>query len=207
MNDNNETLKNKVDAESVESKVLEPKVESEVNEKLPPSRCQRNVKRGAVAVLACAALMGAFCLGYAVNEVDGVPQKAVVAQNDNALCPFVRDVALRPVVVPYFQPDALNAILPDLPRITTRDSAKAVVVTANLPALKPENVKVKIQGHNLFINADQEKDKIARAGSDTQEQCNMSTFQATLPLPRNIQSDKMHTSFNNGVLTVSIPKT
>lgn len=178
---------------------------AEQNEKVHVKPILRNAT---VAVLAGVALVMSFLAGYAVNDAIP-PQQQVVMQRNMPAQRLIDFAAVHPEFL-AFQPDRLDAImpmLPDLPTIATNDTARAVVVTANLPTVKPENVKVKIRGHELVINADQERDKCVNAGKNSQEQCTMSAFQATLPLPSNIQADKMHSNIKDGVLTISIPKT
>lgn len=221
MNANNENLNNdNVNVEQVQEPVdskVEPHFVPEDQQVTKTQPILQNgkvhtkpiLRNAAIGVLASVALVMSFLAGYVVNDAIP-PQQCQLAIERNVPARRLIDLAAVHPEFFAFQPDRLEAILPMLPpipTIATKDTPKAVVVTANLPAIKAENVKVRIQGRELLINANQEKDKCVNAGKNAEEQCNMTTFQATLPLPRNIQSDKMQTNMKDGVLTISIPKT
>jgi HSP20 family molecular chaperone IbpA len=166
-------------------------------------------KRWLVVAVAGTALVAAFAIGFATNSAVDYNHH----HNHRLIAACPQDVfnAVNNVqpdwVAPLWQPVEDN-MLPLIPKISTNDSAKQVVVTANIPAMNADNVKVRVEGRSLMISARQEKDKIInRDRKNAQEQCAMSTFQATLPLPQNIRPDKMQTNFKDGVLTISIPKT
>lgn len=173
-------------------------------------RRDRVTKKSIVALAAGASLVAAFALGYAVHRP--VVQPQVVALNqclaEHAL-PMFDDTLGSQWMLPFQQVERIdNELLADLPRVTTRDMPKSVVITAaNLPAARPQNLKVRVEGRALVVNAEQDKDQKLNAGKQAQQQRSVLSFEARVPLPANVQADKMQTNFKDGVLTVTLPKT
>ncbi len=161
-----------------------------------------------VAAVAGTALVASFALGFAMHNTfadqgragESCQRPAIVGVMDDTMAPdwFAP--------MPAWRAHDLSSVLSSVPRISTKNTSKSVVVTANLPAINPENLNVRIEGHSLLITG-QEHDKLVNHERNAQEQCAISSFQAALPLPQNVQPDKMQTNYRNGILTISIPKT
>ncbi len=83
----------------------------------------------------------------------------------------------------------------------------ALVVRAALPGMKPEDVDITLTGDTLTISGTfrEEREGNGEGGYVFQE-LRRGTFTRTVTLPTDLQSDKATAAFENGLLTLSIPK-
>ena len=90
--------------------------------------------------------------------------------------------------------------------VDVREDGDDILVRASLPGVNPDDIDVSIENHVLAIKAkttaDQERKEVGylikerRAGS----------FHRALQLPDTVDTDKAKTLYENGVLTVTLPK-
>ena len=82
-----------------------------------------------------------------------------------------------------------------------------LVVKASVPGVKPENLDVTVQGETLTIKGDMKEEREdQQQGRYHFRERRQGAFSRTLSLPFPIQSDKVQASFENGVLTLTLPK-
>ncbi len=80
----------------------------------------------------------------------------------------------------------------------------AVVIEASLPGVKPEDVNITIEGETVHIEA--ELPKPEHGGSHLLSERRFGKVGRDLVLNISVETDKASASFNNGVLTLTIPK-
>ena len=83
----------------------------------------------------------------------------------------------------------------------------SVIVEAQVPGIKEEDVEVTIEGNVLTINAskeetEEEKDKKKTVYKSTRQYC----FNYSTNLPRMVKGDKAEAEVENGVVKVTVPK-
>lgn len=81
-----------------------------------------------------------------------------------------------------------------------------VVVKAALPGVKPEDVEVTITGDTLTIKGETKAEEQVKREDYLYQEHRYGSFNRTLTLPSNLQSDKVDATFGNGILTLTIPK-
>jgi len=81
----------------------------------------------------------------------------------------------------------------------------AVVVEAILPGVKPERVDITVEGNTLSIAGDTSSMIPGREGLLLQE-IRRGRFVRTLALPAGLEPDKATATFEDGILTLRIPK-
>jgi HSP20 family protein len=82
----------------------------------------------------------------------------------------------------------------------------AVTVTAHLPGVKPEEVDITVEGETLTISGDTTQDTSEEKGSVLLHEIRRGRFIRTLTLPVGLEADKARATFEDGVLTLRIPK-
>ena len=92
------------------------------------------------------------------------------------------------------------------PAIDVHETPEAVVVTAALPGLKPEEVEITVTGQTLTLRGEFKADESVERGQYLYQERRYGTFHRQIQLPVRIQSDRAEASFENGVLTLHIPK-
>ena len=92
------------------------------------------------------------------------------------------------------------------PAVDVQETADEIVVTAALPGLKAEDVDITITGQSLSIRGEFKEDDKVERGQYLYRERRFGTFQRQLQLPVRVQSDAAAATFEDGVLTLSIPK-
>jgi HSP20 family protein len=107
-------------------------------------------------------------------------------------------------VRPYFGWAAKEHEVPALP-LDVLSTDEALVVTANVPGLSPEDVDITIEGDTLTIRGEL-KPAVTENGNWIIQERYHGLFRRILTLNVPIQSDKAEASFKDGVLTLTLPK-
>jgi HSP20 family protein len=84
-------------------------------------------------------------------------------------------------------------------------TADEVTVKASLPGVKPKDVDISITGDTLTIKGEAKAQEIKQEDYLCQE-WRYGAFARSVTLPGALKTDKVEATFENGVLTVSIPK-
>lgn len=81
-----------------------------------------------------------------------------------------------------------------------------VVVTASVPGFKPEDIDVTIEDNVLTINAKTESDEETAEERFIVRERRSGAFHRSIRLPESVNADEAATTYEHGVLTVSLPK-
>jgi HSP20 family protein len=81
-----------------------------------------------------------------------------------------------------------------------------VVVQAILPGVKPEEVEITMEGSTLTVSGDTTVTNDGKEGSMLLQEIRRGRFMRTLSLPAGLEPDKAKATFEDGVLTLRIPK-
>ena len=103
-----------------------------------------------------------------------------------------------------FGAPSLLGRMPAWPSIEVVQSEKDVRISAELPGLDEKNVEVLVDDDVLTIRGEK------RSETEDQErrfsERYYGRFERVIPLPFAVKEDKVEASFNNGVLTITLPK-
>ncbi len=93
-----------------------------------------------------------------------------------------------------------------MPALDMYQTGDDVVVKAALPGLKPEDVQISVTANVLTLRGEfkQENDK-KEATYHIREQ-RFGSFERSVMLPTDVQTDKAKADFENGILTITLPK-
>lgn len=81
-----------------------------------------------------------------------------------------------------------------------------LVVEANLPGVKPEEVDITVEGNTLTLAGETRSARKEDGGSTLISEIHRGAFSRTLTLPAGLEPDKATATFEDGVLTLRIPK-
>jgi HSP20 family protein len=106
-----------------------------------------------------------------------------------------------------FLPTMLRAPLPApwTPNIEVFYLGGAIVVRAELPGLKKEEITVKIVKGALTIEGERKYEKEATKKGYFTTECAYGTFYRRIPLPEEVKAGEVKATFKNGLLEVTIP--
>jgi len=88
--------------------------------------------------------------------------------------------------------------------IETKDN---VVVKLSAPGVKPEDIDIAVVGDTLTIRGETKSEEQFEEASYICKERHFGSFQRTFSLPVSVASDKAKAEFDNGVLTLTLPKT
>ena len=92
-----------------------------------------------------------------------------------------------------------------IPLDVVRDG-EAVVVRASIPGVKPEDVKVTIDESVLTVTGHTETEQTTEQGTYLMRERRTGSFRRSLRLPDSVDAEKAVSTYEAGVLTVTLPK-
>jgi HSP20 family protein len=92
------------------------------------------------------------------------------------------------------------------PALDVHETGDEIVVSAALPGLKPEDVDITITGQTLSIRGEFKADEKVERDQYLYRERRYGTFHRQLQLPVRVQGDAASATFEDGVLTLTIPK-
>jgi HSP20 family protein len=85
-------------------------------------------------------------------------------------------------------------------------TANDVVVKASLPGFKPEEVDISVTGDTLTLKGEHKEEKETKEEDYFYRERRYGSFSRTVTIPVGVKSDKAEATFENGVLTLTLPK-
>ena len=93
-----------------------------------------------------------------------------------------------------------------IPAIDVYEKEKSLVVEATLAGLKPEEVNISIKDDLLIIEGKREISSEVDEKNYYRKEVRSGLFHRTISLPFSVQGKKAEASFENGLLTINLPK-
>jgi HSP20 family protein len=91
------------------------------------------------------------------------------------------------------------------PTVEIKEMEGKLVVSADLPGLKKEDVKVEVTPEALVVEGERKQEKEEKKEGYYHSERSYGRFYRSIPLPEGAELDKAAAEFTNGVLEVSIP--
>lgn len=92
------------------------------------------------------------------------------------------------------------------PCIDVTESDQEYKVSAELPGLDDNDIKVTLANDVLTISGEKKKEIEDKGQNYYRMEHSYGSFQRSIPLPPDIETDKIDATFKKGVLTISLPK-
>lgn len=87
------------------------------------------------------------------------------------------------------------------------ESAEAYTVLASLPGVPADDINVTLHDNVLTISAEMPKLELAEGHRRLVQERNYGTFSRSIKLPQAIDADHVNAAYDNGVITLTLPKT
>lgn len=94
-----------------------------------------------------------------------------------------------------------------IPRLDVTEDDKAFTVKAELPGMSEQELDLSLSGDVLTLRGEKKEEKEEKNKNHYYCERSYGTFMRTVPLPRQVDTDKASANFNKGVLTITLPKT
>ena len=93
------------------------------------------------------------------------------------------------------------------PAVEIFEEKDDVVVKAELPGMKKEDLDLNISENLLTIKGEKKKEEEVKEKGYYYSERSYGSFTRTVELPKEVQTDKVRASFKDGVLEIRVPKT
>jgi HSP20 family protein len=94
------------------------------------------------------------------------------------------------------------------PLVDIRDVENQIIVEADIPGFKKEDITIEVTPETIDISAEHKEEKEEKKEGKylRRERCAYK-FYRQIPLPSPIDTEKIDSTFTNGTLTLTLPKT
>ena len=86
------------------------------------------------------------------------------------------------------------------------ETEDAVVVKSAIPGIKPEDIDISLTGDTLTIKGETKFEEEVEEENYVRREMRYGSFVRTLSIPTSVVVDKADAEFENGVLTLTLPK-
>ncbi len=93
------------------------------------------------------------------------------------------------------------------PAVDLYEDKENVIVKAELPGMKREDIQVSLQDGTLSISGERKNEEKVENAEVCRMERFVGRFQRTITLPSQVKGDKVNAQYKDGVLTVTLPKT
>jgi len=128
--------------------------------------------------------------------------RELLSRGSGALTHFSRDKN---------EAQADNTALATFPRWSllageVEETDKEIIVRVEVPGMEKEDCSITIEGNALHLSGEKHFARETRDSTYHVMERAYGAFQRSIPLPRNVDTDKAEASYRNGVLSIRLPK-
>jgi len=92
------------------------------------------------------------------------------------------------------------------PQVDVYETADSIVLTADLPGMKEEEVDISVEGNLLTIKGERKKEEEIKEKDYFRVERSYGTFTRSFSLPPTVDPGKIDAAFSRGVLKITLPK-
>jgi HSP20 family protein len=92
------------------------------------------------------------------------------------------------------------------PPVNVRDTGEGVQVSAELPGMGKEDVRITLEGNALVIRGEKVDEKSTQEAGWYRRERSSGSFSRVIALPEGLDLDKVEARFDKGVLTIDIER-
>jgi HSP20 family protein len=107
---------------------------------------------------------------------------------------------------PFVQEDGGSITAAWYPACDVYEDKDAVRILVELPGVTPEDVKLSLENNVLTIRGEKKQQAEERTERVHRYERSYGTFERAFSLPSTVDPDKVAANFQNGILTVTVPK-
>jgi HSP20 family protein len=93
-----------------------------------------------------------------------------------------------------------------LPAVNVIESDNNFKLELAAPGLKKEDFKINVHENTLVISAEKSTENEEKTDKYTRKEFNFSSFKRSFTLPKTVDGEKIVASYNDGILSVDLPK-
>jgi HSP20 family protein len=104
------------------------------------------------------------------------------------------------------QAGALAPVGPGSLAVDMYETDDAVVVKSAIPGIDPDDIDISITGDTLTIKGETKAEEEVKEDNYIRRECHYGSFARTIAIPVSVVAGKAEAEFENGVLTLTLPK-
>lgn len=104
-----------------------------------------------------------------------------------------------------YQPEG-TAVAPAYPALNVWTNEDGAMVTAELPGIEPDDIDISVVGETLTVHGSRTAEELPEGATYHRRERGHGRFSRTFQLPFPIATDGVDASFENGVLTITLPR-
>jgi HSP20 family protein len=93
-----------------------------------------------------------------------------------------------------------------LPAVDVFDTREAVVLKAELAGMNPDDIQIEVEDNVLTIKGERRFEEKVDEERYYRVERRFGSFQRSLALPQGVKADEIAAAYDDGILTVTIPK-
>lgn len=93
------------------------------------------------------------------------------------------------------------------PRVDVSETDKEIKITAELPGMDDKDIDISLNKDTLTIKGEKREEKEDKGRDYYRAERSYGSFSRTIPIPAEIDTDKVKAEFSKGLLMVTMPKT
>jgi len=93
------------------------------------------------------------------------------------------------------------------PKLDVSETDKEITLSAELPGMEPADIQISLDRNTLTISGKKQEQKEEQGERFYRVERSYGSFHRSIPLPGEVDEDKIEASYKRGVLTVEMPKT
>lgn len=94
----------------------------------------------------------------------------------------------------------------DFPSVDLSEDDKEIQVKAEMPGIDPKDVDISINDSTLTLQGEKKFEDEENKGNYRRIERSYGSFYRTVPLSSQVEEDKVKARYNDGVLTIDMPK-
>jgi HSP20 family protein len=93
-----------------------------------------------------------------------------------------------------------------VPPVDIYETGDSLVLQAELPGINPDEVEIRVEDSTLYLKGERKFEKEVKEESLHRVERSYGTFMRSFSLPSTIDSEKVKAEYDNGILTLTMPK-
>ena len=92
------------------------------------------------------------------------------------------------------------------PAIDVAEKDEAILVRAEVPGCTPEDIDISVYGNTLTLSGEKKESREANGDGFYHMESSYGSFRREIPLPVEVDADKIEAVVKDGILSVTLPK-
>ncbi len=92
------------------------------------------------------------------------------------------------------------------PAIDVAETDDAILVRAEVPGCKPEDIDISVYGNTMTLSGEKKESRESGGDGCYHTESTYGSFRREIPLPAEVDQDKIEAVVKDGVLSVTLPK-